>query len=285
MTLASSGPDLDIPEPLFLEHFYVGLNPKTKEFLDGASRGSFLHLIPNEGRAILERILENTPFKPPDEPSLPVEEDTHNSTTNLTSDPSYPPKVEKVPKPPHPFDLGLKPSPSLYDLHGKFDLSRGTRWRHEVPEPGTPNLKKAGAIHSVGDPIDKKGVCKHSEYIPQPELVMDDPPYLDPKSGISSNLASDECKIPELYPNWARKILELGLDFGGAYEELSHLNPKPHEHSYVERDDTNSLDDRDTPHKHHRLSLTLNMFGLWAHVKIQAFSQVRRILRSRRIHS
>ncbi|WVZ75659.1 hypothetical protein U9M48_023694 [Paspalum notatum var. saurae] len=65
MTLASSGPHIAIPEPMFLKHFYVGLNPKTKEFLDGASRGSFLHLMPKEGRAILE----NTPFKPPDEPS------------------------------------------------------------------------------------------------------------------------------------------------------------------------------------------------------------------------
>ena len=60
--LYSSGPDLAIPEPILLQHFYLGLSEKSTQFLDIASGGAFLHLPISEGRAILDTILENSPY-------------------------------------------------------------------------------------------------------------------------------------------------------------------------------------------------------------------------------
>jgi hypothetical protein len=60
--LYSSGPDLAIPKPILLQHFYLGLSGKSAQFLDIALGGAFLHLPISEGRAILETILENSPY-------------------------------------------------------------------------------------------------------------------------------------------------------------------------------------------------------------------------------
>ena len=62
MDLYSSGPDLALPEPILLQHFYLGLSEKSTQFLDIASGGALLHLPISEGRAILDTILENTPY-------------------------------------------------------------------------------------------------------------------------------------------------------------------------------------------------------------------------------
>ena len=62
MNLYSSGPNLAIPESILLQHFYLGLSEKFAQFLNIASGGAFLHLPISEGRAILETILENSPY-------------------------------------------------------------------------------------------------------------------------------------------------------------------------------------------------------------------------------
>ena len=62
MDLSSSSHDLAIPDPMLLQHFYLGLSEKSAHFLDIASIGAFLHLSISEGRAILDRILENSPY-------------------------------------------------------------------------------------------------------------------------------------------------------------------------------------------------------------------------------
>ena len=49
--LSSSGPELAIPDPMLLQHFYQGLSEKSTHFLDIASVGVFLHLSISEGRA------------------------------------------------------------------------------------------------------------------------------------------------------------------------------------------------------------------------------------------
>jgi len=51
-----------LPENILLEHFYLGLNKKAALHHDTTSRESFSHKIINEGQAILEKILENTPY-------------------------------------------------------------------------------------------------------------------------------------------------------------------------------------------------------------------------------
>jgi hypothetical protein len=47
---------------MLLQHFYLGLSKESTQFLDMASRGAFLHLSSSEGSAILDRILENSPY-------------------------------------------------------------------------------------------------------------------------------------------------------------------------------------------------------------------------------
>jgi hypothetical protein len=60
MPNTNSGPTLSLPENVLLEHFYLGLNKEATLHLNTASGGSFLHETINEGKAILEKILENT---------------------------------------------------------------------------------------------------------------------------------------------------------------------------------------------------------------------------------
>jgi hypothetical protein len=62
MSLTNSGSTLSLPKNILLEHFYLGLNKEVALHLDTASGGSFSHDTINEGKAILEKILENTPY-------------------------------------------------------------------------------------------------------------------------------------------------------------------------------------------------------------------------------
>jgi transcriptional regulator of NAD metabolism len=58
-TLLNICPNLAIPDPILLEHFYMGLNRKNLKLLSTASGGSFLHVFADNGRSILTRILED----------------------------------------------------------------------------------------------------------------------------------------------------------------------------------------------------------------------------------
>ena len=51
-----------MPDHVLYYHFYRGLNKEAALHLDIASGGSFTHKLTDEGRAILERILDNTPY-------------------------------------------------------------------------------------------------------------------------------------------------------------------------------------------------------------------------------
>ena len=83
MDLYSSGPDLGIPSHILLQHFYLGLSEKSTQFLDIASGGAFLHLSDSEGRAILNTILENSPYT-----------DVHDDSPKEKDNPT--PKQEEV---------------------------------------------------------------------------------------------------------------------------------------------------------------------------------------------
>jgi hypothetical protein len=60
---------------MLLQHFYVGVSGKTTQLLDTSSGGSFLHPSASEGKEILTKILENTPYTsiPNDPPEDVVE--------------------------------------------------------------------------------------------------------------------------------------------------------------------------------------------------------------------
>jgi hypothetical protein len=59
--LITTGPDLSNSDPMFLQHFYMGLSKDSMESLDAASRRAFLHLSTSEARSMLDKISGKTP--------------------------------------------------------------------------------------------------------------------------------------------------------------------------------------------------------------------------------
>jgi hypothetical protein len=55
--LALSGPELSIPDCMFMQHFVHRLGTESIEYLDMTSRGVFVHCTIEEGKSILDRIL------------------------------------------------------------------------------------------------------------------------------------------------------------------------------------------------------------------------------------
>jgi hypothetical protein len=55
--LALSGPELSIPDAMFMQHFVHGLGTESVEYLDMTSGGVFVHCTIEEGKSILGRIL------------------------------------------------------------------------------------------------------------------------------------------------------------------------------------------------------------------------------------
>jgi hypothetical protein len=53
--LTLTGPNLVIPDPILLQHFYEGFSKDSRESLDISSGGSFLHLLASEARVTIEK--------------------------------------------------------------------------------------------------------------------------------------------------------------------------------------------------------------------------------------
>ena len=60
-SLVTTGLDLAIPDPMLLQHFYMGLSKHSMQSLDIASKGAFLCFSVSEARTILDKIIEKTP--------------------------------------------------------------------------------------------------------------------------------------------------------------------------------------------------------------------------------
>jgi hypothetical protein len=54
------GPELSIPDAMFMQHFVHGLGRESAEYLDTTSGGVFIHCTVEEGKSILDRILSIT---------------------------------------------------------------------------------------------------------------------------------------------------------------------------------------------------------------------------------
>jgi hypothetical protein len=61
--LALLGPELSIPDAMFMQHFVHGLDTESAEYLDMTSGGVFVHCTVEEGKSILDRILSVTPLE------------------------------------------------------------------------------------------------------------------------------------------------------------------------------------------------------------------------------
>jgi hypothetical protein len=90
--LALLGPEVSIPDAMFMQHFVHGLSIESAEYLDITSRGVFVHCTIEEGKLLLDRILSVTPledlqFKAPvlfvDEPII-----TYPDTSDISTLPA-----------------------------------------------------------------------------------------------------------------------------------------------------------------------------------------------------
>jgi hypothetical protein len=103
--LVITGPNLAIPDPILLQHFFMGLSKDSREPLNVASRGAFLHLSTSEARAILNKISEITPCT-----------SIHNELSEEETE-SSPKQEEKVliakSQPLQSQDLSINPKPSI----------------------------------------------------------------------------------------------------------------------------------------------------------------------------
>jgi hypothetical protein len=94
-----------MPDHVLLLHFHYGPNKEATLFLDISSGGSFSHKTIREGKVILDKILENTPYtgvhdefpKEDDEPSLEPKEEEHATKLEISIDSSHDLVVEKPP--------------------------------------------------------------------------------------------------------------------------------------------------------------------------------------------
>jgi hypothetical protein len=92
------GPDLSLLDHVLLSHFYHGLRKEAAFHLDLSSGGSFTHMSFSEGEAILQKILENTPYTsiydefPKEEkevePSPEPKDEEHTTKSKIPSNPS-----------------------------------------------------------------------------------------------------------------------------------------------------------------------------------------------------
>jgi hypothetical protein len=86
-----------LPDHVLLHHFHLGLNKEAALHLDISSRGLFSHKTISEGKAILEKILEKTPYTgvfdefPEEEevkPNPDQQEEAHATESKILSNPS-----------------------------------------------------------------------------------------------------------------------------------------------------------------------------------------------------
>jgi hypothetical protein len=60
--LITTSPDLAIPNPMFLQHFYMGLSEDSAQELNAAFEGAFLSLSASEARFMFDKISGRTPI-------------------------------------------------------------------------------------------------------------------------------------------------------------------------------------------------------------------------------
>jgi len=145
LSLINTSPNLSLPDHVHLYHFHLGLRKEAALQLDVSSGGSFTHKIISEGKAILEKILENTPYtgiydefpKETVESSPDQQEEAHAIESKTSSNPSHDSVARKPPiegthdtsgdDEPHPstFTFEIKVDPILGNITGNEELDYG----------------------------------------------------------------------------------------------------------------------------------------------------------------
>jgi hypothetical protein len=147
MDLYSSGPNLGIPSPILLQHFYLGLSEEFTQFLDITSGGAFLHLSDSEGRAILDTILENSPYTDvhddsPKEKDIPTPKQEEVLTAKSLLIPSKALAADPIPR---PF-LGTPKEEEIHPLELPFQFEEelspnvGNTFNHPIQQRSVASL-------------------------------------------------------------------------------------------------------------------------------------------------
>ena len=135
----------------------MGLSGETAQFLDLASRGAFLHCSASEGRKILRKILENTPYTSicNDGPEDIVEETPEEEPMIVEPEPLATPleasSILQVPEPPKEEEI---PSlENMFELEEDFFSDFGNTSNYyairKSSVPSAPN-------QHLPDPIEEK---------------------------------------------------------------------------------------------------------------------------------
>jgi len=97
--LVQSGPDFSFPEHLLLQHFYASLDKESAHHLDITFGGPFAHLTPNEGREVLNRIMDRTSFVGIHEPTPTGPKVCQEEVPVIESEPLESQSTDSTPKP------------------------------------------------------------------------------------------------------------------------------------------------------------------------------------------
>ena len=102
--LVKSGPDLSLPEHLLLQHFYASLDKESAHHLNIMFGGSFAYLTPNEGKEVLNRIMDRTSFVGTYEPTPAEPEVCQEEVPVIESELLESQSVESTPEPSSEFN-------------------------------------------------------------------------------------------------------------------------------------------------------------------------------------
>jgi hypothetical protein len=147
MDLYSSGPNLGIPSPILLQHFYLGPSEEFTQFLDITSGGAFLHLSDSEGRVILDTILENSPYTDvhddsPKEKDIPTPKQEEVLTSKSLLIPYKALAADPIPR---PF-LGTPKEEEIHPLELPFQFEEelspnvGNTFNHPIQQRSVASL-------------------------------------------------------------------------------------------------------------------------------------------------
>jgi hypothetical protein len=169
---------------VLLQHFWLGLSKESAIQLDIAAGGSFTHKTTDEGEALLDRILENTPLLEPIqvEPLLRHEEASSAEVEFSLPKEELLPKLEDPKEDPEPINL----PPFDDDLFEDFGNTLNYLCQKKPPTPNPPSdlLDKEFLRQSVK----KLSAILSTEWLEETEHSMEEIVILTPPSTI-------QCKI------------------------------------------------------------------------------------------
>ena len=180
-----------MPDHVLLQHFHYGLSKEAAFFLDISLGGLFSHKTVSEGKAILDKILENTPY-------TGVYDEFPKEEVKLSPEP----KVEE-----HATELEI-PIDSSHDLVAKKPSDKGMQ--NQIEDDETSPLEfpfefKEDLFEDYGNtsnfPIQARPLAQTTSSDPHEELV-----HIEHIKSLSSVMSYEWLREAELSPMVARFI-------------------------------------------------------------------------------